>query len=93
MGCLMRPILTAISGGECSEPWFNCDSTLQNGFYWLTILDEVPRPHNNIWIHHHRKVVIDSDNNKESWSKSGMEQVSKTMAAIPSWCLVSIKTA
>jgi hypothetical protein len=25
-------------------------------------------PHNNLWIHHHRKVVIDSDNNKESWT-------------------------
>jgi hypothetical protein len=61
--------LNGYLGGERSEPWFNDDSTLQNGFYWLTILDEVPRPHNNVWIHHHRKVVIDSDNNKESWTQ------------------------
>jgi len=61
--------LNGYLGGERSEPWFNDDSTLQNGFYWLTILDDVPRPHNNVWIHHHRKVVIDSDNNKEAWTE------------------------
>jgi hypothetical protein len=61
--------LNGYLGGERSEPWFNNDSTLENGFYWLTILDEVPRPHNNVWIHHHRKVVIDSDNNKEAWTQ------------------------
>ena len=61
--------LNGYLGGERSEPWFNDDSTLQNGFYWLTILDDVPRPHNNVWIHHHRKVVIDSDNNKEAWTQ------------------------
>ena len=61
--------LNGYLGGERSEPWFNNDATLENGFYWLTILDEVPRPHNNVWIHHHRKVVIDSDNNKEAWTQ------------------------
>ena len=61
--------LNGYLGGERSEPWFNNDATLQNGFYWLTILDDVPRPHNNIWSHHHRKVVIDSDNNKEAWTQ------------------------
>jgi hypothetical protein len=60
--------LNGYLGGERSEPWFNNDATLENGFYWLTILDEVPRPHNNVWIHHHRKVVIDSDNNKQAWT-------------------------
>jgi hypothetical protein len=56
------------AGGESDGPWFNGDATLENGFYWLTILDATPRPHNNVWIHHHRKVTIDSDNNKESWT-------------------------
>jgi hypothetical protein len=56
------------SGGETDEPWSNGDATLENGFYWLTILDAPPRPHNNIWIHHHRKVTLDSDNNKDAWT-------------------------
>jgi hypothetical protein len=56
------------AGGETAEPWFHGDATLENGFYWLTILDATPRPHNNLWIHHHRKVTIDSDNNKEAWT-------------------------
>ena len=56
------------TGGETAEPWANDDSSAENGFYWLTILDSVPRPHNNVWIHHHRKVVIDSDNNKDAWT-------------------------
>jgi hypothetical protein len=50
-------------GTETAEPWWPSENaTSQNGFYWLTILDALPRPHNNTWIHHHRKVVIDSDN-------------------------------
>jgi len=60
--------LNGYAGGETDEPWSNGDATLENGFYWLTILDTTPRPHNNLWIHHHRKVTIDSDNNKESWT-------------------------
>jgi hypothetical protein len=60
--------LNGYAGGEKDEPWSNGDATLENGFYWLTILDATPRPHNNLWIHHHRKVVIDSDNNKEAWT-------------------------
>jgi len=60
--------LNGYLGGETDEPWLNGDATLENGFYWLTILDATPRPHNNIWIHHHRKVVIDSDNNKDAWT-------------------------
>jgi hypothetical protein len=54
-------------GGETAEPWHDRDATRQNGFYWLAILDTVPRPHNNIWIHHHRKAVIDSDNHHPPW--------------------------
>lgn len=60
--------LNGYLGGERSGPWTDDDVIQQNGFYWLTILDAVPRPHNNVWIHHHRKVTIDSDNNKESWT-------------------------
>ena len=60
--------LNGYAGGETDEPWLNGDATLENGFYWLTILNAAPRPHNNIWIHHHRKVTIDSDNNKEAWT-------------------------
>jgi len=55
------------SGDETEEPWGQGDSTLENGFYWLSILDAVPRPHNNLWIHHHRKVVFDSDNHHPPW--------------------------
>ena len=49
-------------GDEQAGPWRDASATTDNGFYWLTILDARPRPHNNQWIHHHRKVVIDSDN-------------------------------
>jgi hypothetical protein len=54
-------------GGERAEPWLDADATQQNGYYWLAILDALPRPHNNVWIHHHRKVVIDSDNHSPPW--------------------------
>ena len=60
--------LNGYLGGEHATPWLDDDSSAENGFYWLTILDSTPRPHNNIWIHHHRKVVIDSDNNKDAWT-------------------------
>lgn len=63
---------------ETADPWrFTNQSATpmeawrENGFYFLTILDTRPMPHNNVWIHHHRKVVIDSDNNiypDGSWS-------------------------
>jgi hypothetical protein len=55
------------SGDESAEPWVQADATEENGFYWLTILDAQPRPHNNVWIHHHRKVCIDSDNHYPPW--------------------------
>lgn len=50
-------------GQEKAEPWITASSLNENGLYWLTILDAEPRPRNNVWIHHHRKAVIDSDNN------------------------------
>jgi hypothetical protein len=55
-------------GDETAGPWWPGDSAVaQNGFYWLAILDHLPRPHNNTWIHHHRKVVVDSDNHRPAW--------------------------
>jgi hypothetical protein len=59
--------LNGYRGGETAEPWLPDAATAQNGFYWLAILDSTPRPHNNVWIHHHRKVVMDSDNNVPPW--------------------------
>lgn len=55
------------SGDESAGPWVQADATEENGFYWLAILDAPPRPHNNVWIHHHRKVVFDSDNHYPPW--------------------------
>lgn len=49
------------------EPWLSGDAQRQNGFYWVAILDAQPRPHNNVWIHHHRKIVVDSDNHYPPW--------------------------
>lgn len=63
-----RPGLNGYDGGERAGPWWPTeDATSQNGFYWLAILDHLPRPHNNTWIHHHRKVVVDSDNHHPPW--------------------------
>ncbi len=55
------------TGQETAEPWWPDSAVTQNGFYELAILDTVPGTHNNTWIHHHRKVVIDSDNNYPPW--------------------------
>ncbi|HEU4407317.1 MAG TPA: hypothetical protein VFS43_18760 [Polyangiaceae bacterium] len=54
-------------GGETAEPWSTKDATEQNGFYWLAITDAPTRPHNNVWVHHHRKVVVDTDNHHPPW--------------------------
>jgi len=50
-------------------PWDSSNMTdnsseYENGMYFLCITDYAnPAPHNNIFIHHHRKVVMDTDNN------------------------------
>ena len=65
-----KPGLNGYDGGESAGPWltgWDANATVENGFYWLAILDSVPRPHNNVWIHHHRKVTLDSDNNVPTW--------------------------
>lgn len=60
--------LNGHDGGERAGPWWPTDdATRQNGFYWLAVLDQLPRPHNNTFIHHHRKVVVDSDNHSPAW--------------------------
>lgn len=43
-------------------PWTDGEDIKQaNGFYYLGIMDyENPAPHNNVFIHNHRKVVFDS---------------------------------
>ncbi|WP_437927996.1 hypothetical protein WMF37_01740 [Sorangium sp. So ce291] len=58
-------------GDELADPWrFSDRSTTPqsavfgNGVYFLCITDYArPAPHNNVFIHHHRKVVMDTDNN------------------------------
>ncbi|GAB3474889.1 hypothetical protein GCM10027440_05940 [Nocardiopsis coralliicola] len=45
---------------ECTWPDVTTDS---NGFYFLSIMDyDRPAPHNNVFIHNHRKVVMDGYN-------------------------------
>ncbi len=56
-------------GGESAKPWQPGSAVHENGFYWLAIADTLPRPHNNIWWHHHRKLVIDSDNHFPPWMR------------------------
>jgi hypothetical protein len=56
-------------GGETAEPRSPKDATDQNGFYWLAITDALPRPHNNVWAHHHRKLVVDTDNHHPPWTE------------------------
>ena len=36
---------------------------VDNGFYFLCIADYPEAPHNNVFLHHHRKVVMDTDSN------------------------------
>ena len=57
------------TGRETAEPWRTDLADTQNGFYFLAILDALPRPHNNTWIHHHRKVVMDTDSNVPPWTE------------------------
>lgn len=63
-------------GDEIADPWrfSNSNPTPRravndNGVYFLCITDYArPAPHNNVFIHHHRKVVMDTDNNMTTWS-------------------------
>lgn len=49
---------------EDAGPWVNWPGVSVNGVYFLCITDYPnPAPHNNVFIHHHRKVVMDTANN------------------------------
>ena len=54
--------VNGVSGDEVAEPWMS-RRALDNGVYFLCITDYPEAPHNNVFIHHHRKVVMDTDNN------------------------------
>lgn len=72
--------INGYDGDESAGPWRlpiggkpPPPALTDNGVYFLCIVDH-PRaaPHNNVFIHHHRKVVLDTDNNHwqgKSWSK------------------------
>jgi hypothetical protein len=54
---------------ECSWPDVRSDA---NGFYYLGIMDyDRPAPHNNVFIHVHRKVAMDSYN-RYKYTGSGL---------------------
>jgi hypothetical protein len=60
-----------LRGDETGDPWWR-GPALDNGVYFLCITDVRPAPHNNVFLHHHRKVVMDTDNNGadgEPWSQ------------------------
>ncbi|MDO6657795.1 hypothetical protein [Anaerobacillus sp. 1_MG-2023] len=45
--------------------------TKENGYYFLSIMDYAnPAPHNNVFIHNHRKVGMDAYNVSGSWASS-----------------------
>ncbi len=59
------------NGDEIASPWRKnwnktewLESWHENGLYYACIVDyKNPAPHNNVFMHHHRKVVMDTDNN------------------------------
>ncbi len=61
--------LNGYDGDELAGPWVEQPALNENGFYWLAVADTIPRPHNNVWWHHHRKLVIDSDNHFSPWMR------------------------
>ncbi|HKI55862.1 MAG TPA: hypothetical protein VKB31_01815 [Trueperaceae bacterium] len=50
--------LAELDGNEMGDPWSG--AAQGNGLYFLAILDALPVPHNNTWIHPHKIVSIDS---------------------------------
>lgn len=47
------------------------DITNENGYYFLSIMDyEKPAPHNNVFIHNHRKVGMDAYNTNATWASA-----------------------
>ena len=60
-------------------PWYPEERPFsQNGVYFLCIADYPnPAPHNHVFMHHHRKVVMDTDNNNYGLLKPGIKPWSK----------------
>jgi hypothetical protein len=62
--------------GDFSGPVDRCNSNFgdvraENGYYFLSIMDyENPAPHNNVFIHNHRKVGMDAYSVNGSWSSA-----------------------
>ncbi|WP_407319960.1 hypothetical protein UQW22_05800 [Isoptericola halotolerans] len=62
--------------GDFSGDAARCNSNFgdvraENGYYFLAIMDyDDPAPHNNVFIHNHRKVGMDSYSVNGSWSSS-----------------------
>lgn len=69
--------INGYDGDEIADPWrfrtgkpTPLPAITDNGVYFLCITDYArPAPHNNVFIHHHRKVVMDTDNNLVPWSE------------------------
>jgi hypothetical protein len=78
-------------GDERAGPWRwdrargqPMPATSDNGLYFLCITDYPrPAPHNNVFIHHHRKAVIDTDNNHYDDGPWSMVWNPKTRRAEP----------
>lgn len=71
-------------GNEMAGPWREGSSVGHNGFYWFALMDQLPKPHNNIWSHHHRKFVIDSwnrENNHNTINVIALDGSSETHTA------------
>ena len=70
-------MVNGYSGHEHAGPWSVDEESgtpmpaiMENGVYFLAIADyHRPAPHNNVFIHHHRKVAMDSDSNLDGWSQ------------------------
>jgi len=57
------------TAGRCNSNFG--DVRAENGFYFLAIMDyHRPAPHNNVFIHNHRKVGMDMYNVNGAWSDS-----------------------
>ncbi len=85
----------ARTSADKADPWRFTDGNPnpvtvdENGVYFLCITDYPnPAPHNNVFIHHHRKVVMDTDDNLPLWSsiwnptKNAAETSSKYVSMI-----------
>lgn len=56
-------------GDEDAGPWTPGSATGENGCYFSAIYRARPAPHNNLLAHRLRLAFIDSDNNREGWTR------------------------